>query len=240
MKLYKYRKFSEPEQGLARLQLLLRDRAFWCARPDALNDPEEFGWTCDFSASPDTVCLLTEQLVRTKGRSRDEARSRVVHALGHGSLRALAEPVVASMIQQCRNEIGLACFGSSADNDTLWKRYGEDGDGVCLEVEAPDRLLGTQLHYVRYWDSKRVHVDTFLRSASEPAAAQELYDISLLTKASSWEPEAEIRFVSKRQNANVVIDGSVVTRLILGDALNPRIREAILRFAGATPVTVRG
>ena len=38
---------------------MLHRRTFWCARPDTLNDPEEFAWTCDFSESPDTADLLT-------------------------------------------------------------------------------------------------------------------------------------------------------------------------------------
>jgi hypothetical protein len=30
---------------------VLRTRALWCARPDTLNDPEEFAWTCDYTPS---------------------------------------------------------------------------------------------------------------------------------------------------------------------------------------------
>ncbi len=55
---------------------------------------------------------------------------------------------------QCRDEIGLACFRSTADNDTLWERCAGGGAGVCIEVDLPDGLLGTQLHAVQYWDKK--------------------------------------------------------------------------------------
>jgi hypothetical protein len=144
MKLYKYRVVRD-EVDLERLTKLLHSRAFWCARPDSLNDPEEFAWICDYAPSRDTARLLTELVVRLKGRSLGEARSRVIDVINAGRLRDLAEPVVSSMIRQCRNEIGLACFGSTADNDTLWERYAGGGAGVCVEVDASPGLTDREI-----------------------------------------------------------------------------------------------
>ena len=220
--------------------MLFHRRAFWCARPDTLNDPEEFAWTCDFKPSRDTVRLLTDLLIRQLGRSRDHARHRAVQAVSTGRLKILAEPIVTAMIQQCRDEIGLGCFGRSPDNKTLWDRYAASGAGVCVEVDVPDDILGKQLFNVEYWDEKRIHIDQLLRARLEPNHVAEVYILSLLSKPSFWAPEAEIRFVSKRQNINVVINGSEVTRVILGESLSPAVKDEIVRTAGALPTVPRG
>lgn len=240
MKLYKYRDLSDLKVGLPRVGSLLQTRAFWCARPDTLNDPEEFAWTGDYRPSPRTADLLTELIVQLKGRSRALARNRVVRAINAGRLRELAEPAMLAIIQPCRNEIGLACFGSSAENDVLWKRYAGSGAGVCIEVDVRDRLLGTQFHYVHYWDKKVIHIDTLLRSRFDSNSKADFYALSLLSKPSSWSPEAEIRFISKRQNVGVVIEESSISALIIGDTITPDVREMIGRMAPAVPLKSRG
>lgn len=240
MKVYKYRDFAEPDQvRFERLQAILHHRAIWCARPDTLNDPEEFAWTCDFSESPDTADLLTDLLIHVVGRTRDQARRRAVNAIEAGRLRVLAEPIIANMIQQCRNEVGLACFGTSADNEILWARYAGRGAGVCVELDVPDSLLGTQLHHVHYSDAKRIHIDQFLRARLDRSHAADVYALSLLSKPSFWAPEAEVRFISKSQRTSVMINGSVVTRVVLGDALAPAVAERIDQIAATIPIVSR-
>lgn len=238
MKLYKYRDLREPS-GLERLEKLLRTKAFWCARPDTLNDPQEFAWTCDYTPSLHTARLLTELLVRLRGHEREQIQSHVEGLITAGRLRDLAKPTVASMIHQCRDEIGLACFGSTADNETLWERYAGRGAGVCIEVELPDNLLGTQLHVVQYWDRKVIHIDTLLRSRLDTNSAAQVYVLSLLSKPSCWAPETEIRFVSKSQNVGVVVDGSAITCVVLGEALKPKIRERIRGMVPKIPLLSR-
>ena len=147
MKLYKYRDFSNPsEDNFGRLETLLHRELFWCARPDALNDPEEFAWNCDYTASSATEELLTELLVRVNGRTPAQAQERSAAAISGGRLAILAKPIIEGMIQQCRNEIGLVCFGTSPDNSVLWQRYGGGGAGVCVEIEVPEELLEEQLY----------------------------------------------------------------------------------------------
>ncbi len=55
-----------------------------------------------------------------------------------------------------------------------------------------------------------------------------------------WAPEAEIRFVSKRQNVSVVIDGSVISSVVLGEALDSQMREMIRAVAPTIPMVSRG
>lgn len=240
VKLYKYRDFSKPvDADFERLQTLLQRRAFWCARPDTLNDPVEFAWTCDYATTADTVDLLSELLIRVRGRTRDEARGLAAQAVGTGRLSALAEPVVAGLIQQCRGEIGVACFGTAPDNEVLWQRYGGCGAGVCIELDVPDSLLGTQLFKVQYSDAKRIHIDQLISAFLDPAQAGTVYTLALLSKPSSWSAEEEVRFISRKQSVAVVIDGSRIARVVLGDALTPSARQRIERTASPVPVVSR-
>lgn len=240
MKIYKYRDFADPdESSFVRLEKILQRRAFWCARPDTLNDPVEFTWKCDYSPSPDTAELLTELLVALKGRRRDQARTGVVRAINAGRLRSLTEPVIAEMVQKCRNDIGLVCFGISPDNETLWERYAADGAGICVELDVPDSILNERLRPVTYVDDKLIHVDVFLRSRLDPRYACTVYTVSLLSKPTFWAPEEEVRFVSKRQRVEVTMDDSVITRVILGPELAPAVAQRIRDIAGAVPVVPR-
>lgn len=241
MKIYKYRELSQPnEQGFGRLERIIKNRVFWCARPDTLNDPDEFAWKCDFTASSDTADVLTELLVQVNGRTREQARPLVLSTIDEGRLRVLAEPVIENMIRQCRDEIGIACFGMSPNNETLWKRYAGEGAGICVELEAPEGLLGAQFHPVTYSDDRRIHVDDFLRARFDSRYAAVVYAASLLSKTTLWAPEEEIRFVSKRQRIEVAIDGSVITRVIVGPTVRPAAAERIRQIAGDIPVVTRG
>jgi len=240
MKIYKYRDLN-PVEALPRIETIVRERTFWCARPDTLNDPKEFAWTCDYALSAHTAELLAELLMVTKGRSASLARLLVAKALEHDGVKPYAEPVIDWIIRKCRDEIGLACFGSSPDNDTLWERYGGGGVGVCIEVEAPDGLFGWQIHRVQYWDEKVMHIDTLLRSRLEIGQQHlaKFYELSLLSKPLFWKPEQEIRFVSKRQKVNVVIDGSAITRIVVGDRVSRDVRKRIEKIASGIPTEDR-
>ena len=240
MKLYKYRDFSKPcDADFQRLETLLSRQAFWCARPDTLNDPEEFVWICDYSTTVNTMDLLAELLVRVRGHTCEEARDRSTAAVAGGRLATLAKPIIVAMIQQCRNEIGVVCFGTSPDNEILWQRYGGCDAGVCIELDVPSNLLGLQLFRVEYSSSKTIHIDQLIRAFLDPNQVADVYTSALLSKLSSWAAEAEIRFVSRRQAVSLKLDGSQITRVILGDALTPFVRQRIEEIATALPVASR-
>jgi hypothetical protein len=236
VKLYKYRDFSNPcEADFQRLETLLRAQAFWCARPDTLNDPEEFAWICDYSTTNDTVELLVDLLVRVQGRTREQAREFVMATITSGRLEFLAKPIIAGMIEQCRNEIGLVCFGTSSENSILWERYGGNGFGICIELDVPADLLEVQLFRVQYSTSKIIHIDQFIRAFLDPDYVREVYSLALLSKPLFWTPEAEIRFISKRQEVSVRIGGSQITCLVVGDSLTPSVMQRIEHIATSLP-----
>jgi hypothetical protein len=236
MKIYKYRALAPGDElALERLERILRHRLSWCARPDTLNDPAEFAWTCDFNETRNTANLVAELLQEAKGRSAFIARQIAIEVIRRGRLGELGAPVIDDMIQRQRDEVGIACFGTTPDNPTLWARYGGDGAGVCVELDVSDSLVGTQLHRVVYNDHRRLHIDDFLRSRNDLRFTANVY-AALLTKTRYWKPEGEIRFISKRQQVEVVIDESTVTEVILGSKLDQLVSARVEGLAGVIPV----
>jgi len=240
VKIYKYRDFSNPsEEDYRRLEASIHRLMVWCAKPETLNDPQEFVWDCDYTPTPATPDLLTQVLVKARGRTPVAARAIAQIAVKRGRLEDIAKPVFIGMLEQCRNEIGLACFGSAPNNDALWQRYGGNGAGVCVEFDVPADLLGTQLNWVQYPERKHLHVDQLLRAYVDRASTQIIYDVALLSKSSSWANEAEIRFVSQRHSIPVALDRAQVTCVFLGDSLRPHVRARIEQIAHPIPVANR-
>jgi hypothetical protein len=240
VKIYKYRDFSNPnEDDLRRLEASVHHHLVWCAKPDTLNDPEEFAWECDYTPTPATLDILTEVLVKARGRTKVAARTIAQIAIKFRRLESIAKPVFIGMIEQCRNEIGHACFGAAPNNEILWQRYGGHGAGVCVEFDVPTDLLGTQLHRVQYPERKRLHVDQLMRAFVDRKHGQVVYDVALLSKPSSWANEEEIRFVSQRHSILVALDRAQVTCVFLGDALSADIRARIQQIAAPVPLADR-
>lgn len=228
MKIYKYRDFSNPtEDSFRHLEASIHRHLIWCARPDTLNDPEEFVWKCIYTATPETLNLLTEVLVRARRSTPADARRIAEVATRSGRLQDLVAPVINNMIKQCRDQVGLACFGSAPDKEILWQRYGGHGAGVCIEFQVPDDLLGKQLHRVQYLSEKRLHFDQLMRAFVDNTYGQEVYDAVLLAKPLFWADEEEIRFVSQRHSISVAIDRAQVTSVFLGNSLKTDVRERI-------------
>jgi len=179
--------------------------------------------------------LLAKLLEEVKRRPPSLARQIALDVVRVGRLGEIAAPVIQDLIQRSRDEIGIVCFGTAPDNEVLWGRYGGDGAGVCVEFTVPDSLCKTQLHQVVYNDQRQLHVDEFLRSRNEPSSAVGVY-ATLLTKTKFWEPEGEVRFISKRQEVEVALDGSEVTQVIVGPKTHPHVEVRVRRLSGTIPV----
>jgi hypothetical protein len=70
----------------------------------------------------------------------------------------------------------------------------------------------------------------------ERSRSFEVYSLALLSKPKFWCDEAEVRFVSKRQNVSVVIEDSRVTRLFIGNSLSTAVADRINSLAAAIDV----
>jgi len=241
VEIYKYRAFSDPtDDDYRRLADLVHRNLVWCARSDTLNDPREFIWRCEYTTTTETIDLLTEVLVLARGRTHADARHLAEIAINTGRLDNIARPVIDGMIQQCRDEIGLSCFGGTPTNAILWQRYAARSAGVCIEYQVPDDLLKTQLHRVQYAQEKHLHIDQILRAYVDGAFAQDVYDLALLTKPIEWADEEEIRFVSRGHSIAVAIDRAKTIRVILGSALRPDVLRTIAELASPVPTEAHG
>jgi hypothetical protein len=237
MRLHKYRELKEFDgEAMERLQSILQSQAFWSARPDTLNDNQEFSWRCDYRPTAETIGLLAGLLSQERNWSFAEAWKQLGSLLDDGSLERVAAPVVASLIQQCRSEVGLLCFGTSPSNPTLWSRYAGNGEGVCIELVVPDHLIDTSLFWVQYTHEKVVHIDDLLRAHF--GKAREMYSLALLTKPRTWAPEEEVRFVSSSQNVSVRIERAKFSCIYLGERLSDTVRERVTNIAKALPYEV--
>lgn len=248
MLLYKYRDLRTPE-GLHYLRQILSQHAFWAARPDKLNDPEEFMWACDYVPTDRTKGLLADVLHRTKARSAADALYMAHVAIEHSRLEAYAKPVLTLLQDRCRDDIGVISFGTSGTNPLLWQRYGGEEFGVCVEVEVADYLIGTQIRHVTYVDRKSLHIDQVLEASLDAGAATSVFRVTLLTKPlARWRDECEFRFLSKKQNVSIKLDASPIRSITLGRALTPdmvsEIRDIVanldysleVRYAEAEPL----
>lgn len=234
MLLYKYRELKEDdEKAFVRLEATLRNQSFWCARPDTLNDDQEFSWRCDYQPTADTIRLFAELLSRVCNNPFTDAWNQVERLIATNAIETIAAPVIASLIQQCRAEIGLLCLGKSPDNTTLWSRYGGSGHGVCVEIDVPDKLLNSELFEVQYAKEKIVHIDELLRGYF--GDAKTVYTLALLTKPESWRDEDEVRFISSKQNVSVQISDSRISSIYLGYALSSGLRRRIENLSKALP-----
>jgi len=232
MLLYKYRELKEDdEEAFARLEAILRNQSFWCARPDTLNDDQEFSWRCDYQPTADTTGLFAALLSRERNKPFADAWVQVEPLIASNAIEHIAAHVIAGIIQKCRAEIGLLCLGKSQCNATLWSRYGGSGQGVCIEIDVPDRLLNSELFEVKYEKEKIVHIDELLRGHLGDAKA--VYTLALLTKPESWRDEDEIRFISSKQNVYVQISSSRISSIYLGCALSGGLRQRIENLSKA-------
>ena len=188
----------------------------WCANPSSLNDDDEFKFKLNYDPSPRTADLLSQVVAKFRTTNLLPPHLSVPLILQNGLLEEITAPIINEIvIQKCRDTIGIASFSVTKADDHLWTEYGGKGNGVCVEIDIPDKSIGISFHPVHYVSEKIFHVDTFLESALFPDKGIENYRNILLTKTRKWSREEEIRFVSKHPEVNVIIVGRI-TGITLG------------------------
>jgi hypothetical protein len=208
MEIYKFKDLTDEKRHSHFLQIVLQ-KAIWCASPDSLNDENEFKFKIDYEPSKDTADLLTQVVTkyRTTNYFPPHLSARMV--LRNNRLAKIAEPIINGVVQNCRDTIGVTSFSLTKDDSKLWEEYGGNGNGVRIQIDIPDSLVGQIYHQVQYVPERIFHIDTFLKSSLFPDKAFESYKNILLTKTKRWKDEKEIRFIGKHQNVNFVFDGKV-------------------------------
>ena len=219
MKIYKYKDVRNiNEENESYFYQIILNNSIWCAKPNSLNDKDEFKIEIDCNKSPNTEKLLQQFIMNLK---YDNAASPPHHLsaislFGNKEIRKITKPIIDEMIQKMRNDIGIASFSELKNNKHLWNMYGGQGNGACIEIDIPCDLLGKSFFRVKYVKKKRYHIDSFIE-ATLYNNNEYYHEIFLLTKTKMWTKEKEIRFVSKKQDVNVHLDdGCYISEIILG------------------------
>ena len=225
MKVYKFKDLTAEGKHPHFLQMVL-ENTIWCASPDSLNDVDEFNFKLDYEPSASTPDLLSHVIAKYRTTKHLLPRVSALLALKNERLEDIAGPIISDVVHKRRHTIGITSFSAIKTDAHLWNEYGGAGNGVCVEINIPESIVGQSYHRVHYVPEKKFHVDSFLESALYIDKAFETYKNILLTKTMKWSKEEEIRFIGKRQNVNLIIDGHI-TEVIFGPHVSPQILEQL-------------
>lgn len=226
MKIYKFKDLSDEKKHSHFLQIVLQN-AIWCSSPDSLNDEEEFKFKLKYEPSPKTEQLLSEWVAKFRSTDRPfPPHVSASLALKNKTLESLAAPIIDDVVNNCRRDIGITSFSIRKTDPKLWEEYGGKGNGVCVEIDIPDHLVGKRYHRVSYVADKVFHVDSFLESVIFPDRAFETYRNILLIKTRRWRKEEEIRFIGNRQNVNLILEGHI-SEVIFGPNVPAHIAKQL-------------
>ena len=207
MKIYKFKDLIDEKKHPHFYQIVL-ENTIRCSRPDFFNDENEFEFKLDYNPSPNTANLLAQVISRYRETNNLPPNLSASFVLQQNKLKENAVPIIEDIINNCRKEIGVASF-SITKTDYLWNEHGGRGNGVCIEINIPDELVGKSYHRVHYVSEKIFHVDSFLESALFKDRQFETFRNILLTKTNEWSQEEEMRFIAKLQEENQPINGYI-------------------------------
>ena len=208
MKIYKFKDLTDEKKHSHFYQMVLQT-TIGCAKPDSLNDEDEFKFKLDYEPSSHTAGLLSQVVTKYRTTNYLPPHLSTSLVLKHKRLEWIAAPIIDDVIKRCRNTIGIPSFSITNTDDHLWDEYGGKGNGVCIEINIPDVFINKSYYPVRYMSEKIFHVDSFLESWLLHDRAFNTYRNVLLTKTRKWSQEEEIRFIANRQEVNMIIDGYI-------------------------------
>ena len=234
MKLYKYRNLTEP-MHLSQLRSILKTQKFWCGEVASFNDDKEFAWDLNTETTEHTEELLAKILTKQGNFPLERNLEKSKSSIKNGRSESIFSAMNTQMIKSCRENLGLLCFSTSHNNPFLWERYGDNHRGICIELEIPSSVMDEQLQYVEYQNTKSIHIDQILRAhLGDRTELKNVYTMALATKLENtddnWQEEKEVRFIAKIKEQLIRIDGSEITRLILGNKIDPALKHRIKRI----------
>jgi len=240
MKIYKFKDFTDEKKHLHFYEIVLQN-SIWCAKPDSLNDADEFKFKLDYESSSRTADLLSKVVTKYRNTSYITPHTLTSLVLNHKKLEAIAAPIIVDVINESRNTIGIVSFSIKKNDDHLWDEYGGKGNGACIEIDIPDTFINKLYHPVRYVSEKVFHIDSFLEAGLFKDQAFNTYRNILLTKIRKWSEEEEIRLISKRQEVHMNIDGRI-TEIIFGPSIPTHtwkhVGSNIVRYCKANNIRI--
>ena len=213
----------------------------WCARPDTLNDPQEFVWQCDYTPTPATVALLTG--VFGQGARRDE-HGRTGDCGNRDSERTPRSHRQPRFRRHDRANVAtkLASLASA-------RRLTIPPSGGGTEVTARAFVSNSRFQQTC---SGRSFTEWNILRKSAFTLTNLCVPLSTVTKrrlSTRWhsfrsrvlgQTKRRFAFVSQRHSIVVAIDRAHVPCVFLGDSLGADVRARIERIPGQVPLAERG
>lgn len=230
MKIYKYKSLLKLDDGeLEHFYQIILENQIWCGNPVNFNDKNEFLFRMNYTPAKNTIRLMASVISKYKPNPLFPPMMSSTHVINSGQLEKIATPIIEDISMKCRKELGVTCFSEQRCDSLLWNRYGGNGNGVCIEIEISNELIGKEYFRVNYVLDKIYHIDDFLKSTIEDPYIN--YRNILLTKTLDWKPESEVRLISKKQSIKRNLKGSI-KQIIIGENVKKEIENDIYARIG--------
>jgi Protein of unknown function (DUF2971) len=226
--LYRYRALRDPFDSLEKI---LRHDLWYCGSRKDFDDDEDVVLR--------GVVLLRDHLrslaIERNGSLTDEVETQIEQYLRDPQ----SERRTTEAIQKDLDEVGILCLSEEPYNRELWKRYADDGKGVCLMLESLEIFPATSSgpiygpFEVRYSDVDKKPYDPRLDRIAQA-------DDTLLRKSKKWSYQKEWRFIRYRRGNHSTVGYCYLPRqalvgLIFGWKLSADERAMIRQWVNAGP-----
>lgn len=220
MLIYKYKKLLEENEINHFCDIILNER-IWAAHPNTLNDKDyEFRHEIDCKLTDETRNLLSQIFIKKK-KLNSIIRNLPCELLNN-SLQKHGKKTFDDMIENIRNDFGIASFSLfHHDEEKLWRDYGGNGIGACIELEIPSRIF-TEMEFfvVNYVEKKIIHIDEFLKTELNDEYSREFIEKILATKHQSWSPEKEVRLIKNQADSFISLSNVKIKKITLGNKIS--------------------
>lgn len=228
--LYKYRGASSAED-VSKLRDILIQGRIWFATPLSFNDPFDCFPAPIISGSfaKRRKALTASFRESGLGSSRKERRGRSKEVAAMKDTDELADLLEAGLQQTLSKTCALS-MSEKWDSLLMWSHYAQAHAGVCIELDrwTPESIITTSLPV--HYDVDRPVVDVLFDTGDDKVVK------ALYTKSSVWEYEAEWRAILHEPEGLKSLPAGVVTRVILGAAMNPLYRSQVLQLCAEAGV----
>ncbi len=219
-RLYKY--YACNEHSLS----VLKNRAFWFAKPDSLNDPFDCKVPFDNRINLEDLRRFLARYRRYRGISKKQAEKDIQHIIdASGPIDEEFAKVWSNVLKEANENLrisGVLCLSECNSSILMWSHYADNHKGFCIEfVRSPQNDLGDhdKTRPVRY--RSQYPVITPLN----PKA----YDLKFYRKAADWKYEKEWRLLNIQGDITVPLSVEI-SAIIFGLNMAERHKSTIKRI----------
>ncbi|MGV3588106.1 MAG: DUF2971 domain-containing protein [Adhaeribacter sp.] len=196
-------------------KLILENKTLMFSNPSKFNDPLDcYEGIIKFDYTKMELKKLAEQHVKPalKPLRRKEKRAYLKKFVNHPTHFVDQQM---GILLEMKMKLGVCCFSEVYDNILMWSHYAKNHTGVCIGFDLPviqQDLYG--LYPVMYKDK----ITRITRTMDYNDAML----MWVLSKASDWSYEREIRAVSMEYNGLVEIPPSTIKEIYFGCKIEPK------------------